>query len=318
MRIESRAACGQFCPSDTGISLHRQPPQSRRAQAKMDSLIGHASDQALKFGAKALDKWTKGRDSRKQQEVTTSMHIPDGEHPLSAQGPTIIAENIGVGTTTYASDKYQHLQYLPMFVLESEDEDLRSREKILKSAEGSRGQIREVQMTPVERAVLTLSGGGSVMSAVKLENGLLRLNAQTTEMHADQVNRCVLTRWTIPATDASRNGLVIVDVLEVRMNVFTTFKQLNGAAIYVKANADVHLKLDDRYEIKCKRQKCWYKGTMQPEPVKQIFLLGKDRSAMQMEIVAMHGRLVSVVEHQGRSGRGGLAGRFRDWSVPDL
>lgn len=281
----------------------------------VDTVLEDAANKAVTYGANILDRWTKNRDAKRADSAFSTsnpaVYSPNGpaEMPLGVF-------NHGYGASSYASAKYSHLAQWPMFTIYSTND-----QHVLawraKHAANMRGEIREVHVNPLQRLVLSLSGGGMIFTVNKAQNALARLNAQTSESLMDQKNLCLITRWTLPASGPQHPARqLLVDILEFRVQ---GPMNINTVTFCIKANADVKMNMFGKLTVGIKRNKSkteYIKGLLVDETVHVVF---DDGSTIAMEVVAYESRLISTAEIDGGLGKKqrGTRKRFeKDWMVP--
>lgn len=276
----------------------------------VDTLIESATNKAFTFGANKLDTWTKDRDAKRADSacsVGKQTQLPLG------------AINNGNGGSSYASVKYSRLAQLPMFPLYSANDD-HALSKGRQAAAQMRGSIQELetQINPLQRMVLSLSGGGLAISAKKAENAMIRVNAQSQEDRVAQKHLCLLSRWTLSTMkDAQESAAtLLVDILEFRVK---GPMNMNGVTVLIRANADAKLSCFGNFTADVKRSKVVTKGVRGLEVDERVSVVLDDGSEVAMEVVAYETRLISMAEMQGglRAKHRGTQKRFgREWMVP--
>ncbi|KAK6405548.1 hypothetical protein LTR81_019747 [Elasticomyces elasticus] len=271
----------------------------------------HLVTAGWKFAATAIDRFTKHIDAKHPpnqgvQIQHNEIPFPSTEPKTGANGPqlslNLTTNQLTQGPQYYHTPQYNHLAALPMFLLDHTNDEKLNQQR-LESAAQHRSHVRDVELTPIQRAVMTLSGGGAMMTGVKFENGLNKLNAQLNERATRQQHVVVLTRWTVPVSEVGVvNGVpLLVDTLEI------------------KANRDVRLRVDGKKEGKAKKGSTWTTaGGVGCGFAGGVTMTMDDGSEVRLAVVARTARLISQAEVQGTLGTRGVQKRFqKEWVVPE-
>ncbi|KAM0723325.1 hypothetical protein Q7P37_001527 [Cladosporium fusiforme] len=274
----------------------------------LDTALDTAASKAFSLGANKVDKWTKNRDEHRTDSLTGV-----GVHTL--EFPQNVVDN-GRGGTWYTSEKHRALTQLPMFPIYSPNDE-HAVERGMKAAAQMRSGIVEVNPTPLQRMVMSFSGGSMIFAMKKAENAAVRFNAQSSEDRVAQKHFCMLSRWTMPKSNAQDTGqTLLADILE-----FRTYgpMNMNGVTFAIKMNADARMNFFGKFTVDLKRGKAVTKMIRGLEVDEKVFLVLEDGSKLQMDLVACETRSISLGEIHGgmRAKHRGTLKRFKkEWVVP--
>lgn len=208
-----------------------------------------------------------------------------------------------------SSSLRQWLANFPVFLLRTAGDEAAKQERLEMSGRVLKSQQPEVKMNAVQKAFMNVISGGDFVNVRKYENRLVRFNAASVAHTTRDNSTIIFTRWMLVPENEDPQGVIIVDVLEVR-------GMTNGKNVRLKFCADetigaLKFTMLGKTGVKVKGGKVWTKN-WNTKPLDEL-AVEIDGHDMQMERLNQDSRGISPAEIAG------MMKRFdKSWQVPRL